>query len=79
MPGLPSHHWVRKGLRRGPPATELSPDIVALVQRSVDQTATQAFEAGRQAYADANAFPGFNVAPLLASELRIPCSVTVSR
>ena len=58
---------------------ELSTGIAALVQRSVDQAATQAFEAEWQVYPGANAFLKFHVAPLLASELRIPCSLTDSR
>ena len=68
-----------EGTPKDPPATKLSPDIVAPVRRSTDKAATQAFEAGRQVYAGANAFLRFHVAPLLASELRIPCSVIVRR
>ena len=68
-----------EGTPRDLPITEMSPDIISLVQRSVDQAATQAFRARRQVDAGANAFLNFHVAPLLASELRIPCSVTVSR
>ena len=37
-----------EGARRDPPTTELSPDIVAVIKRSVDQAAKQAFKAGRQ-------------------------------
>ena len=68
-----------EGTPRDLPITEMSPDIISLVQRSVDQAATQAFGARRQVDAGANVFLNFHVAPLLASELRIPCSVTVSR
>ena len=68
-----------EGTPRDLPITELSPDIVSPVQRSVDPVATQAFEARRQVYVGANAFMKFHVAPLLASEFRIPCSVTISR
>ena len=36
-----------EGAPRDPPAMELAPDIVALIKRSVDQAAKNAFEAGR--------------------------------
>ena len=71
VPGLPSHHRVRKVLRRIQ-RPRSSPDIVALVQRWVDKAATQAFEVGRQVYAGANAFLRFHVAPFVYSEPKIP-------
>ena len=37
-----------EGAPRNTPATELSPDIVALIKLSVDQAAKNAFEAGMQ-------------------------------
>ena len=59
-----------EGASRDPPTTELSPDIVALIKRSVDQAAKQAFEAGRQFTQVLTYFEGC-VSSLSGSKLRI--------
>ena len=59
-----------EGAPRDPPATELSPDIVALIKRSVDQAAKNAFEAGRHFTQLLTYFEGC-VSSLFASKLRI--------
>ena len=59
-----------EGAPRDTPATELSPDIVALIKLSVDQAAKNAFEAGMQYSQVLTYFEGC-VSSLFASKLRI--------
>ena len=59
-----------KSAPRDTPATELSPNIVALIERSVDAAAKQAFEAGRQYTKMLTCFKG-RVSSLSASKIRI--------
>ena len=68
-----------EGAPRDPPITELSPDIVALIKRSVDHAVKQAFEAGRQFTQQVLTYFEVCVSSLSDTKLRIKCSVTVSR
>ena len=59
-----------EGVPRNPPTTELSPDIVSLIKRSVDQATKQTFEAGRQFTQLLTYFEGY-VSSLSGSKPRI--------
>ena len=59
-----------EGTPRDTPATELAPDIVALIKHSVDQAAKNAFEAGMHYSQVLTYFEGC-VSSLFASKLRI--------